>query len=191
MYDQHLRAVSIGVDGSARSKAGGNVHIIRGLVVDRDGGGLVCSVQHRCVILLFKRDVGALRQRIVRVLAACGRSRARRIDLGSFGRQPQFQCDGARNEIPVPGKAADQILYHFLAACAREQQQRGGKAQRNSGGQPDAAPPPVVMFSAPSHGRHLPAFASIIRPSAREYDRKLAAGSGKIQIHVLHGQVGV
>ena len=118
---------------------------------------------------------GGSRERVGRVLAARGCRRARGIGLGSVGCHAECERDRAQDEVAVPGKAVDELLCICLAARARKQQQRAGKAQRNGSGQPDAAPPPV-MFPAPLHRRHLPAFAAIIRPSACEYDRKQANG---------------
>ena len=190
MYDQHLRAVALGADGGVGRQAGGDVDLVRGLVVDRDGGGFVRGVQHGRVIFRRGGDIGALRGRLVVGLAARGRGGARRIDLGGAGRQPELERDRARNEVPVFRQTAHRLLRPLLAAHAREHQQRAGQAQRDSGGQPNAAPPPVVLLSAPSHGRHLPVFASIIRPAARGYDRILTTGaSGQIQVDVLDRQV--
>ena len=59
MEQQHLRAVALRMDRGIDRQAGFHIDRIGGLVVDRDGGGAVGGAQHRCIIGVFLRQVGA------------------------------------------------------------------------------------------------------------------------------------
>ena len=153
VIDKHLRSVTVCGKMLVCGQTVCRIHVIRGLVVDGDRGGLVSSRQHRIVVLGAGRwHIGALRKRILRLLIPrCG-SRARRVHLGGIiWRNAEFERHCAGDKAAVVRQTGQCLLRDRLAACPGKNQQRQCQTEGDDGRQADAASRSEFLMFTPLH----------------------------------------
>ena len=153
VIDKHLRSVTACGKMLVCGETVCRIHVIRGLVVDGDRGGLVSGRQHRIVVLGVGRGhIGALRKRILRLLIPrCG-SRARRVHLGGIiRRNAEFERHCAGDKAAVVRQTGQCLLRNRLAACPGKNQQRQCQTEGDDGRQADATSRSEFLMFTPLH----------------------------------------